>query len=142
MELSGRCHCGNIQIELNLGGAPGAHAPRTCDCDFCRKHGASYVSDAHGSLRIRIERPADSAYYRQGSGQAEFLLCGKCGVLVAVLHRSDGRLYGTVNVNVTDRRDEFAAAARVSPKTLSAIEKTRRWQELWFSDVTLDNAEA
>lgn len=63
-------------------------------------------------------------------------------MLVAVLHRSDSRLYGTVNVRVTDRRDEFAAAAPVSPKTLSAIEKTQRWQELWFSDVTLVNVEA
>ncbi len=70
MGLSGGCHCSNIQIDLSLSGAPGDYAPGSCDCDFCRKHGASYVSDANGSLRIRIERAADSAYYRQGSGQA------------------------------------------------------------------------
>lgn len=34
-------------------------------------------------------------------------------MLVAVLHRSDSRLYGTVNARVTDRRDQFASKLEI-----------------------------
>jgi hypothetical protein len=136
-KMSGGCHCGNIRVDLELTRAPGTYTPRACDCDFCRKHGAAYVSDAHGSLLIRIEDQGNSGKYRQGSGLAEFLLCRNCGVLVGVLHRGASGLYAAVNVNATDVRTDFGAEQPASPKNLSANEKTQRWQEIWFANVKL-----
>jgi hypothetical protein len=135
--VGGGCHCENIRVEIDLTREPGTYNPRACDCDFCQKHGAAYVSDVHGSLVIRIKDQRAGGRYRQGSGQAEFLLCKNCGVLVGILHSSGGRLYGAVNVNALSVRADFAAEQPVSPKRLSGAEKTQRWQELWFRNVNI-----
>jgi hypothetical protein len=135
--VSGGCHCGNILIDLELARTPREYNPRACDCDFCRKHCAAYVSDPQGSLFIRIKDERDSGKYRQGSGRAECLLCRNCGVLVGALYRSDGRLHGAVNVKAIAVRTSFGAEQPVSPKKLSESEKVKRWREIWFSNVNV-----
>ena len=42
LSLSGACHCGALRLQLTLPGDPADYAPRACDCDFCRKHGAAF----------------------------------------------------------------------------------------------------
>jgi len=138
--MSGGCHCGNIRVDVELARAPGDYNPRACDCDFCRKHAAAYVSDQHGRVRIRIEDVRESGNYRQGSGQADCLLCRRCGVLIGALFGRDEKLYAAVNVNIFDVRADFGAHQPVSPRTLSEDDKVRRWQEIWFSDVLIARA--
>ena len=134
--LAGGCHCGNIAVRVELTSAPQRCQPRACDCEFCRKHGAAWWSDAHGSLHIHIADEADSARYRQGAGLAEMLLCRRCGVLVAALWQGSG-LYGVVNVAALDARGEFPAPQPVSPRQLSAEAKVSRWESIWFPGVRL-----
>jgi hypothetical protein len=139
-QLAGRCHCGNIRVTVDLTQPPDAYAPRACDCEFCRKHGAAWVSDPQGSLLIQIRNEGDTGRYAQGAGIAEMLLCRNCGVLVGALWRGDQRLYGVVNVSVLDERAAFADLQPVSPRTLSADAKRSRWQSIWFANVTLNTA--
>ncbi len=139
--VSGGCHCGNIRVELELARAPDSYHPRACDCDFCRQHNAAYVSDPQGSLALRIKDEHLSGRYRQGSGQAEFLFCKNCGVLAGVFYRNDGRLYAAVNAKAVGGGEAFGAEQPVSPKTLSASEKVRRWREVWFPNVSIVTAE-
>jgi hypothetical protein len=134
--LGGGCHCGNIAVSVELTRAPGTYHPRACDCDFCRKHGAAWVSDPRGSLLIQLREERDVGRYTQGAGIAEMILCRTCGVLIAALWR-EPRLYGVVNASVLDARDAFAAVQAVAPKELPPDEKRKRWQSLWFSEVTL-----
>jgi hypothetical protein len=134
--VSAACHCGNIRVELGLTRAPTEYAPRECDCDFCRKHRAAYLSDPGGSLVIHIRDEEQCGRYRQGSGQAEMLLCRSCGVLVGALYRDGGRTYAAVNASVA-LGAQFGARQAVSPRTLSESEKVRRWKELWFADVAI-----
>jgi len=135
--LGGGCHCGNIVVQVDLPRPANTYEPRTCDCDFCVAHGASYVSDPEGTLNLRIQDGADCHPYRQGSGVAAFLICKRCGVLAAVLYRTDERLYAAVTTNVLNDRTDFGPTKSVSPKKLSSAEKTGRWQELWFPRVNL-----
>jgi hypothetical protein len=135
--LSGGCHCDSIRVELELTRSPDSYHPRACDCDFCRKHVAAWISDPEGRVRIRSERERHSIY-RQGSGQAELLLCGRCGVVVAVLYRHEKRLYAAINVRAIDGGAGFAAEQPVSPKTLSGQQKAERWQDIWFANVTIE----
>ncbi|HKD55322.1 MAG TPA: hypothetical protein VKB72_13985, partial [Steroidobacteraceae bacterium] len=138
VQLSGGCHCGNLRLQVGLTGEPGQYSPRACDCDFCRKHGAAWLSDPKGSLRISVRNARELGKYAQGSGTAELLLCRHCGVLVgACLTGAGGRLYGAVNAQAVECATPFAAAQSVSPQHLSADEKVQRWQQLWFSDVTI-----
>lgn len=134
--LQGGCHCNNIRVTIELPKPLGEYRPRACDCAFCRKHGASYVSDPQGALRIELEAPQRLGRYRQGNEIAECLFCANCGVLVGICYRENGRLYAAVNSAVLDGAG-FGEKIPVSPGALDASDKVRRWKELWFSDVTL-----
>lgn len=133
-QLAGGCHCGNISVSVELERAPETYAPRACDCEFCRKHGAAWVSDPRGSLTIQIRDEGDTSRYAQGDRVAEMLLCRNCGVLVGALWRGQC-LYGVVNVSVLAARAAFAEAESASPRTLSTEAKKSRWQSLWFANV-------
>lgn len=137
-QVSGGCHCGNVRVELQLAHAPDTYAPRACDCDFCTKHAAAYVSDPQGSVGFRIRDGRHAVRYRQGSGRAEFLLCAICGVLVGVLYRDGERVYAAVNAKSVGDVAGFGVARQVSPKTLSESEKVSRWQDVWFSKVSIE----
>ena len=140
--VDGGCHCGNISLELELSRLPNTYSPRACDCTFCTRHGAAYISDPQGSLRIQIRERERSSIYRQGSGRAEFLLCGNCGVLIGALYRDRDDLYATLNVKVTNRPTDFGPEQSASPQTLSESDKVSRWKSLWFSNVIVDAATA
>ena len=128
----GGCHCAALRWRFDTTRTAGEIAPRACDCDFCSRHRAGWVSDSQGMLRIEVLHAGNLQRYRQGSQQAEFLVCGVCGVLVAVVARSeDGRLLGAANCNAFDRRDGFAEPTTVSPRLLAADAKLDRWTHLW-----------
>ena len=135
---TGACHCGGLRVAVELSRSPETYHPRACDCDFCRAHAAAWLSDPEGVLRIRRQNEGMAVIYRQGSGQAELLLCGNCGVVVAALYRNDARLYAAVNARAIAGGAGFANEQTASPKTLSSREKCARWQSLWFSNVTLE----
>lgn len=127
---AGGCHCGALRFEFASSQALAAFVPRACDCDFCTRHRAAWVSDAAGALRIDAD-DARLRRYRQGSGQADFLLCAGCGVLVAVVATAaDGRLLGAANRNAFDDRAAFAAETTVSPQQLGPEAKLSRWSQL------------
>ena len=141
LDLKGGCHCGNIKVEVGLSRPPGAYNPRACDCDFCMKHGAAYLSDRDGALRIRIKDARLLSKYRQGSGQAEFLVCANCGVLVAVSYKDAGRTVAAVNSQAIEGV-RFGEKTTASPKKLGPEDKTKRWKDLWFQDVSLVQEES
>ena len=111
--------------------------PRACDCSFCIKHGAAYVSDPAGQLQVTTADPSTVRAYRQGSEAARFQLCGECGVLVAVTFEHDARLFGAVNVTCLDARTDFGATVSASPQSLSPEAKVARWLQVWVPDVQL-----
>lgn len=134
--LHGSCHCADLTAELSTRIAPSGFHPRACDCSFCRKHGASWISDPAGRLRITA-RGSTLQSYRQGSDQARFLVCGRCGVLVAVVVEHDGRMSGALNAGCLDAPPAFGATVAASPQLLDADAKRARWRELWVADVEL-----
>jgi len=129
--LHGGCHCGKLSLELSLTQAPAALQPRACDCAFCTKHGAAWVSDASGALVIDVRGHDALGEYRQGSGSARFLHCRDCGVLVAVVHEGGQGLHGAANVRCLDAASAFGESVPVSPQQLSKNDKIARWERLW-----------
>jgi hypothetical protein len=139
-EISGGCYCGNIRLTVFLSQDLSAYIPRACDCDFCRKHGAAYVSDPAGTLRIRVTDERELSRFRQGSNTAEMLLCRTCGVLVGAVYEEAAELFGTVNAQSLECRASFGTEQSVSPKALAAERKVQRWREIWFPKVALDTS--
>jgi hypothetical protein len=108
----GACHCGAISTELQSDKTPAELGARTCQCSFCRAHGASWTSDPAGALTVRIAGPVSR--YRFGTGTADFLVCATCGVVPAVVAEMDGGLHGVVRVDCLAEREAFLAAAALS----------------------------
>jgi hypothetical protein len=135
--LRGSCHCGELRVEFSTAQDPAGLVPRSCDCSFCQKHGAAYVSDPGGRLSISEGVAGALREYRQGSNAARFLICGQCGVLVAVIFRLGSRLYGAANAGCLDGPIRLATPVPVSPQTLSPEEKVSRWLAAWVPDVVL-----
>lgn len=138
--LAGSCHCGNITVTVGLTRPPHEYIPRACDCEFCCKHGAAYISDPAGSLVIKLADKQLLQKYRQGSATADMLICAGCGVLIGGCYQADGQLFAAINSRIIDGNSIFAASQPVSPKTLSADQKVQRWTQLWFRNVRLITA--
>jgi hypothetical protein len=131
--LRGRCHCGKVEVAFATQRDPSTLHPRACDCSFCRKHGAAWISDAQGELLVTASANADLREYLQGSGNAHFLLCGECGVLVAVVFPDGNGLLGAMNAGCLDEATPLGDATPVSPQTLTADDRMARWRKLWMT---------
>jgi hypothetical protein len=136
-QVTGGCHCGNITLQVGLTAPLEIYHPRRCDCDFCSKHMAAFISDPKGTLAIQIKDEHARGIYFQGSNQAELLLCRNCGVFIGALYALNGRLFGAVNARTLELPAKFGSDEGVSPKRLTPTAKAQRWQELWFADVSL-----
>ena len=134
--LHGSCHCGKLRVDFSTGLNLENVTPRACDCAFCRKHGAAYVSDPAGRLSVSSSQSAVHKY-RQGSNAADFLICAYCGVLVAVTYEHNFRIYGAVNTGCLDGHNRLGSSSPASPQALNQDEKISRWLQLWVPDVQM-----
>lgn len=131
------CHCGNISVQATFTNMLSEYTPRACDCDFCIKNGAAYISDSKGKLNIFIKNSDETTFYKQGAHLVELLICKKCGVMVSVTYTDKGEVYAGLNSKTLDNRNLLAPSQAASPKLLSSEEKIKRWKEIWFPSVTI-----
>ena len=136
-QVLGGCHCGNISYVAEISNEPSVYKPRACDCNFCTSHGAAYVSDNNGSLKITIKNQSELSKYRQGSRIADFLICKNCGVLVGVCYEEHGCIYGSVNTRSSNASDGFGDKEAISPKQLTDEQRIKRWKDFWYSNVSI-----
>ena len=100
--LTGRCHCGNLELSLETSARPEELSLRADTCSFCRRHGARTTSDPSGRVVITVHHPDELLRYRFGLETADFLVCGRCGIYVAAVMNEGSSSYATVNVNILD----------------------------------------
>lgn len=97
-----QCHCGNLRAAFRMARAPADWSVSRCRCSFCRAHGALWTSDPHGLLVLPAPPVPDVVAYRFGQRSADFLICGRCGSLVAASMEAGGARFGIANVNAFD----------------------------------------
>jgi len=107
----GSCHCGSVKITLRTSKAADELGARSCQCTFCKAHGASWTSDPGGRLEITVPREKLSRY-TFGTGTAEFLICATCGVVPAVIWKDGERLLGVARVNCLEESELLLANTR------------------------------
>lgn len=91
-------------------------------------------------MKIRVRGENALERYRQGAELADMLFCANCGILVGACYADGSELFGVANTRIF--AEQFGAETDVSPKVLSADEKTERWKRVWFGDVKIDKAAA
>ena len=79
MLISGKCHCGNITLELEWDGDPPEIPARACGCSFCMKHGGVWTSNARSRLVVTIRDASLVSKYAFGTRTATFHVCSHCG---------------------------------------------------------------
>jgi hypothetical protein len=128
----GACHCGTFRVALQTSCPAAELALHQCTCTFCRKHGATTVTDRDGRLQIHIVDVGEAVRYRFGPRTADFLVCGRCGVYVAAVLATEAGTVSTLNVNVLDARDAFVQTpAPVDYDDETPQQRRRRRAERW-----------
>lgn len=97
MHYSGECHCGKVKASFESQKTPKELGVRTCQCVFCRRHGAVNISDPQGRTTIDAA-PEDLIRYRFALRTADFLICRHCGVYVAAVMGEGAKICSTINV--------------------------------------------
>ena len=132
MRFDGKCHCGNIEVTLETAQPPESVQLRACGCTFCRRHGATALTDPAGKLEVRLRDPREVSRYRFGLRTSDFLVCRTCGVFVAAVCTIDEATYATLNANVLERREAFTRApVPVHYDAEDAAERIARRRRAW-----------
>jgi len=97
MKIEGGCHCGAVRFA--------AEVPRTvevldCNCSICAMTGFRHLIVPHGDFRLLAGEAALTSY-RFGTGAADHLFCGTCGVKSFYQPRSHPGAW-SVNLNALD----------------------------------------
>ncbi|MET0918778.1 MAG: hypothetical protein ABWY07_10205 [Burkholderiales bacterium] len=138
MLIAGKCHCGNIALELEWEGDPPEIPARACGCSFCVKHGGVWTSNPGSSLRVTIRDASLVSKYAFETGTATFYVCSTCGAVPLVTSEIANHLYAVVNVNVLENVNESwlrrAAANFEGEGVESRLARRRR---NWIADVQI-----
>jgi hypothetical protein len=128
-----RCHCGNLQAELETRLRPEEHTVRSCQCSFCTRHRSRTIADNEGRARIRVLDPELLNRYQWNTRSAEFLVCRRCGnYLGCALPTSSGGWVAALNVNLFDESGQFTQdPVKVSYDSESLEDRRRRRESTW-----------
>lgn len=76
MRLEGGCHCGEVRFAIEIGAEPEG---LDCNCSICAKTGFLHLIVAHQDFEL-LHGSDRLVSYRFGTGAAEHLFCGTCGI--------------------------------------------------------------
>ena len=116
----GGCHCGAIGLDLRTSRAPQAQIIGACQCAFCRKHNARTFSDPAAACMLEVRDARWLRRYRFGLRTAEAIVCGRCGVYVAMLLCEGADAWSTINIDALEDRALFSGGA--APRDYSTEE--------------------
>ena len=85
------CHCGSVEIELDL--PNGLVDVRRCDCSLCRRRGAIAASASLSAIKI-VKGGDALKIYQFNTKTAKHFFCGHCGIYTHHQRRSNPTQYG------------------------------------------------
>ena len=107
MKIEGGCHCKRVRFEAEV---PRAVEVLDCNCSICAATGFRHLMVPHSDFRLlRGEEALVS--YRFGTGSANHLFCGTCGVKSFYQPRSHPDAW-SVNLNSIADASGLEIAAR------------------------------
>lgn len=138
-KIESSCHCGNIKLVFHTDKLVQDFIPRTCQCSHCRSHGAKWISDPQGEVRLKFKSPEDVNFYQFGHRTADFILCKNCGALMISTCEIDGRTLGVLNstamVNLNFPNDPVHT--HFSSETIEA--RLERRAKNWIRNVAIES---
>ena len=141
MKISGQCHCGKLRAFFDSQKTPAELGVRTCQCAFCRAHGAVNISDPEGLTTIECAAD-DVNRYTFALRTADFLICKSCGVYIAAVMGEGDRIVSTLNVaglRITEFDDVDEAPMDYGAEDTKAriARRYTKWTPTTFNDPAL-----
>lgn len=144
MIYAGQCHCGKLKVSFETEKTPQELGVRTCQCVFCRRHGAVNISDMDGIATIGA-LAGDVNRYRFALRTADFLTCKTCGVYIAAVMGEGDSIRSTLNV-VGLRMEDFLSVDE-APMEYGAettedriARRLQKWTPTRFSDSEINTS--
>ncbi|HEX8193235.1 MAG TPA: GFA family protein [Allosphingosinicella sp.] len=97
MKIEGGCHCKKVRFEAEV---PERIEVLDCNCSICAATGFLHIGVPHGNFRLLSGKEA-LVSYRFGTGAANHLFCGTCGIKSFYQPRSHPDEW-SVNLNALD----------------------------------------
>jgi hypothetical protein len=107
MIVSGGCHCRAVRFEAEV---PSEVEVLDCNCSICSATGFRHLIVPHERFRL-LSGEERLTSYRFGTGAANHLFCGVCGIKSFYQPRSHPDAW-SVNVNALDDASCLAVAVR------------------------------
>ena len=99
-----KCHCGNVEAEVNIP-ENGIEKIMRCNCSICKKKG--YVIGVLGENDFKLTKGEDSLkLYQFYTNTAKHYFCTNCGIHTHNRPRINPKIYG-INVACIDDIDIF-----------------------------------
>ena len=134
----GGCHCGVIRWCFVTRIVPSEWIVRSCQCSFCRAHGARCTSDPAGTVEYSVSDQGALLRYRFGLKTADFLVCTKCGVYVGAVIDGPAGMFTTLNLNSMKTPVEgLPDAALVSYESEDTQDRIERRRSRWTPATTI-----
>jgi hypothetical protein len=130
-EFTGRCHCGAINVALSFTRLAEEMQVRSCQCDFCTRHGSVTASDPKGAAVIEIEAGALVAY-KFGSRTGTTIVCARCGVYAGIMLAEGPRIWSAANtrgLGIPEFKDRVGVQMVYEDE--SAQERIERRKQKW-----------
>jgi hypothetical protein len=139
MLITGKCHCGNIALELQWDGDPPQIPARACGCSFCVKHGGVWTSNPQAKLAVTIGDASLVSKYAFGTRTATFHVCSRCGAVPLVTSEIAGHRYAVVNVNALENVDpSWLHRSGASFEGEDVASRLARRARNWIAQVQID----
>jgi hypothetical protein len=140
--INGKCHCGNIALQLEWEGDPPEIPARACGCSFCVKHGGVWTSNPKARLRVAVGDARQVSQYAFGTNTATFHVCARCGIVPLVTSDIGDRRYAVVNVNTLENVDpSWLRRATANFEGEEVGDRLARRQRNWIGDVRITVAD-
>jgi len=107
MKIEGGCHCKKVRFEAQV---PRRVEVLDCNCSICAATGFRHLTVAHEDFRL-VSGEEALVSYRFGTGAANHLFCGTCGIKSFYQPRSHPDAW-SVNLHALDDRAGLEVAAR------------------------------
>jgi hypothetical protein len=102
VKIAGGCHCGAVRFEARVA----RHVTvLDCNCSICAKTGFRHLIVPHDDFHL-LQGEEALRSYRFGTGAAEHLFCGTCGVKSFYQPRSHPEAW-SLNINALDDPSEL-----------------------------------
>ena len=129
---TGKCHCETLQWRFHTEIPTREWTVRSCQCSFCRAHGARCTTDPAGTVEFSTRNESVVLRYRFALSTAEFLVCKNCGVYIGAVMSDSANSFTTININtMTTAVDDLPDPIAVFYDDEDIKERVERRQLRW-----------